>query len=228
MLSVLFSKCTGKWIGNIFTCSNSLTPSTVKQLLHCIQDSYVANKILAVELLNNLVAREVLVEYMDDLIGLAHNMMCGAKAADCSSSAYYVRLFMNVDSVKLLHVIRELNLNWVTELKQTGKLHQDTSYSSITNVVCVGASHDHKLMVLVELVNFLQLQLSLAQDNLLCASVETPVYGVLEVIRVSLETVELRYKNVKRCGPILGNSFYSHEIYHRTYDYVYPLIYDLE
>ena len=86
---------------------------------------------------------------MDDLIGLAHNMMCGAKAADCSSSAYYVRLFMNVDSIKLLHVIRELNLNWVTELKQTGKLHQDTSYSFITNVVCVGASHDHKLMVLV-------------------------------------------------------------------------------
>jgi len=79
-----------------------LTSSTVKQLLYCIQDSYVANKILTVELLNNLVAREMLVEYMDDLIGLAHNMMCGTKAADCSSSAYYVRLFMNVDSVKLL------------------------------------------------------------------------------------------------------------------------------
>jgi len=83
-------------------------------------------------------------------------------------------------------------------------------------------------MVLVELVNFLQLQLCLVQDNLLCALVETPLYGVLEVIRVSLQTVELRYKNVERYGPILGNSFYSHEIYHRIYDYVYPLIYDPE
>lgn len=197
---MLFSTCTGKWIGNIFTCSDAMTLSHVKQLLHCIQDSYIANKILAIELLSNLVSRKVLVEYMYDFISLAHNMMCGAKAADCSSSAYYIRLFMNVDSAKLSHIIRELNLKWIDELKQASKVHQNTSYSSITNVVCVETSHE--LMVLVELINFLQLQLSLAQDDLFHASVETPVYGVLEVIRVSLETVELRYKNVKRCGPI--------------------------
>ena len=165
--------------------------SKVKQLLHCIQDSYVTNKILAVELLNNLVSRDVLVDYMFDLIGMAHGMMYGAKAADFTSSAYYIRLFMNVDSEKLSKVIKELNLKWINKPRQASKLHQDTLYSSVFVSKCKEPSQ--QLMVLVELVNLLQLQLSLAQDNLLCASVETPVYGVLEVIRVSLETVDLRY-----------------------------------
>ena len=163
----------------------------MKKLLHCIQDSYVANKMLAVELLSNLVSREVLVEYMCDLIGLAHSMMYGAKAADCTSSAYYVRLFVNVDSEKLSCFIRELNMKWVDELKQDGKLHQNTSYDRVSNVN--RKESPHQLIVLTELINFLQLQLSLAQDDLLHASVETPVYGVLEVIRVSLEAVDLRY-----------------------------------
>ena len=163
----------------------------VKKLLHCIQDSYVANKMLAVELLSNLVSREVLVEYMCDLIGLAHGMMYGAKAADCTSSGYYVRLFVNVDSEKLSCFIRELNMKWVDGLKQDGKLHQNTSYDCVSNVDRKEAPH--QLIVLTELINFLQLQLSLAQDDLLHASVETPVYGVLEVIRVSLEAVDLRY-----------------------------------
>ena len=165
----------------------------VKKLLHCIQDSYVANKILAVELLSNLVSRDVLVEYMCDLIGLAHGMMYGAKAADCTSSAYYIRLFVNVDSEKLSCVIRELNVKWVNELKQAGKLHQDTLCGSVSND---DEEAPPQLMVLVELMNFLQLQLSLAQHDLLHASVETPVYGVLEVIRVGLETVDLRYNNI--------------------------------
>jgi len=82
-------------------------------------------------------------------------------------------------------------------------------------VVCVKASHE--LIVLIEIINFLQLQLSLVQDNPLYASVETPVYGVLEVIRVSLETMELRYENFKRYGPILGNSAFHSGIYHRIY-----------
>ena len=187
----MFLEYTGKWISNIFTCSNALDSSDVKKLLHCIQDSYVANKMLAVELLSNLVSREMLVEYMCDLIGLAHSMMYGAKAADCTSSAYYVRLFVNVDSEKLSRFIRELNMKWVDELKQTGKLHQNTSYGSVSNVICNEAPDQP--MVLAELINFLQLQLSLAQDDLLHASVETPVYGVLEVIRVSLQAVDLRY-----------------------------------
>lgn len=171
-----------------------MNSSNIKQLLHCIQDSYVANKLLAVELLSNLVSGEVLVEYMCDLIGMAHGMMYGAKAADCTSSAYYIRLFMNVDSEKLSCVIRELNLKWIDQLKQGGKLHQDISYCSVSNLSYTGVPPE--LMVLAELISFLQLQLSLAQDDLLQASVETPVYGVLEVIRVSLETVNLRYKNI--------------------------------
>ena len=187
-------ECAGKWIADIFTCSNAMDPSNIKQLLHCIQDSYVTNKILAVELLNNLVSREVLTEYMCDLIGLAHGMMYGAKAADFTSSAYYIRLFMNVDSKKLSCVIRELNLKWADKLEQTGKLYRDVIYGSISNAICNEASD--QLMVLVDLINFLQLQLSLAQDDLLHASVETPVYGVLEVIRVSLETVDLRYNKI--------------------------------
>lgn len=186
----MFYERTGKWINSIFTCSNAMDTSDVKKLLHCIQDSYVANKVLAVELLTNLVSREVLVEYMCDLIGLAHSMMYGAKAADCTSSAYYVRLFMNVDSEKLSCLIRELNMKWVDGLKQVGKLHQNTSHDSVSDVICKQAPH--QLVVLAELMNFLQLQLSLAQDDLLHASVETPVYGVLEVIRVSLEAVDLR------------------------------------
>lgn len=165
-----------------------MDPSNVKQLLHCIQDSYVTNKILAVELLHNLVSKEVLMDNMCDLIGLAHGMMYGAKAADFTSSAYYVRLFMKVDSKNLSCVIKELNLKWVDKLEQAGKLHRDTS---LFNLKCNEASE--QLTVLVELMNFLQLQLSLAQNDLLHASVETPVYGVLEVIRVSLETVDLRY-----------------------------------
>ena len=165
--------------------------SNVKQLLHCIQDSYVTNKILAVELLHNLVSREVLMDYVCDLIGLAHGMMYGAKAADFTSSAYYIRLYMKVDGIKLSCVIRELNLKWVDKLEQAGKLYRDTS---VCNLKCNETSD--QLMVLVELMNFLQLQLSLAQNDLLCASVETPVYGVLEVIRVSLETVDLRYNSV--------------------------------
>lgn len=169
-----------------------MTLSNVKQLLGCIQDTYVTNKILAVELLSNLVSKEVLVEYMSNLVSLAHGMMCGAKAADCTSSAYYIKLFMIVDSKKLSSVIRELNLKWFDALKQTGKLHQDTFHGCVSNVLCNEGSH--QLMALVELINVLQLQLSLAQGDLLHASVETPVYGVLEVIRVSLETVELRYK----------------------------------
>ena len=161
--------------------------SNVKQLLHCIQDSYVTNKILAVELLHNLVSRGVLMDYMCDLIGLAHGMMYGAKAADFTSSAYYIRLFMKVDGKKLSCVIRELNLKWVNKLEQAGKLRWDTS---VFNLKCNEMSD--QLMVIVELMNFLQLQLSLAQNDLLRASVETPIYGVLEVIRVSLETVDLR------------------------------------
>ena len=181
--------CIGKWIASIFTCSNAMNPSNVKQLLHCIQDSYVTNKILAVELLHNLVSREVLMDYMCDLIGLAHGMMYGAKAADFTSSAYYIKLFMKVDSKKLSCVIRELNLKWVDKLEQAGKLHRDTF-----NLKCDETSD--QLMVLVELMNFLRLQLCLAQNDLLYASVETPVYGVIEVIRVSLETVDLRYNMI--------------------------------
>ena len=165
--------------------------SNIKQLLHCIQDSYITNKVQAVELLSNLVSREVLVEYMCDLVVLAHGMMYGAKAADFASSAYYIRLLMNVDCEKLSCVIRELNLKWANKLKEAGKLQRDTSHNSVLNAICNEASH--QLVVLVELTNFLQLQLSLAQDDLFHASVETPVYGVLEVIRVSLETVDLRY-----------------------------------
>ena len=186
VISSMLYECVGKRIADIFTCSNAMNSFYVKQLLHCIQDSYVTNKILAVELLNNLVSREVLTEYVCDLIGLAHGMMYGAKAADFTSSSYYIRLFMNVDCKKLSSVIKELNMKWADKLERAGKFHQDVS-----NVICNEVSH--QLMVLVELINFLQLQLSLAQDDLLRASVDTPVYGVLEVIRVSLETVDLRY-----------------------------------
>ena len=198
---------TGKWIASIFTCSDAMDSSKVKQLLQCIQDSYVTNKMLAVELLNNLVSRDILVDYMNDLTGLAHSMMYGAKAADFTSSAYYVRLFMNVDSEKLSKVIGELNLKWINKVKQASKLHQDTLYSSVFISKC--KEPPQQLVVLIELINFLQLQLSLAQDNLLRASVETPVYGILEVIRVSLEPVDLRYSGyMVKCNLYCSKSFY--------------------
>ena len=51
---------------------------------------------------------------------------------------------------------------------------------------------ESSLHVIAELMSFLQLQLSLAEYILLQASVETPVYGVMEVIRIGLECVELK------------------------------------
>ena len=188
---------TGEWIPSVFTCSATLTNSHIKQLLCCLQDTYVGNKILALELLTNLVSKETLLEHIQTLIPIAHEMMCGSKAADCSSSAYHIKLFMIVDGVQLANIIRQLNTKWYDQVKSSGKVKQDLLMSQFSLANRVGDDSEvpvveSSLHVIAELMNFLQLQLSLAEHNLLQASVETPVYGVLEVIRIGLECVDLK------------------------------------
>ena len=181
----------------MFTCSATLTGSHIKQLLCCLQDTYVGNKILALELLTNLVSKETLSEHIHTLLPLAHEMMCGSKAADCSSSAYHIKLFMIVDGLQLANIIRQLNTKWYDQVKTSGNIKQDllkSQFSLAANRVGDDVPVvESSLHVITELMSFLQLQLSLAEYNLLQASVETPVYGVMEVIRIGLECVELKY-----------------------------------
>ena len=178
----------------MFTCSSMLTNSHIIQLLCCLQDTYVGNKILALELLTNLVSRDTLLEHIHALIPLAHEMMCGSKAADSSSSAYLIKLFTIVDGLKLAGIIRQLNTKWHSELSAYVK--QDVLKNQFSVVAGRGGDKvlvvESSLHVIAELMYFLQLQLSLADHNLLRASVETPVYGVMEVIRIGLECVDLK------------------------------------
>jgi len=187
---------TGEWISSVFTCSATLTNSHIKQLLCCLQDTYVGNKILALELLTNLVSKETLSEHIHTLIPLAHKMMCGSKAADCSSSAYLIKLFMIVNGLQLANIIGQLNTKWYHQVESSDNIKQDLLKNQfrlerdrVGDEVPVVESSLH---VVAELMNYLQLQLSLAEHNLLQASVETPVYGVMEVIRIGLECVELK------------------------------------
>jgi len=103
---------------------------------------------------------------------------------------------MIVDGLQLANIIRQLNTKWYDQVKTFGNIKQDLLKSQFS-LVANRAGDDVPVMesslhVIAELVNFLQLQLSLAEHNLLQASVETPVYGVMEVIRIGLECVELK------------------------------------
>ena len=103
---------------------------------------------------------------------------------------------MIVDGLQLANIIRQLNTKWYDQVKSSSNKKQDLLKSQFSLAVNRVGDYvpvvESSLHVTAELMSFLPLQFSLAEYNLLQASVETPVYGVMEVIRIGLECVELK------------------------------------
>ncbi|XP_024083106.1 thyroid adenoma-associated protein homolog isoform X2 [Cimex lectularius] len=178
----LLSLCDEKGFWKIETQNESY----VKSLLHCLLDSYEANKALAKKLLLKLPLEMLKLDdeaYVKSFLSNSISLASSIRPPDSISAAYFVSLLISVPTVDDILKKEYENAIQIPNLKQ-----------ELGAYICL------KL-----LLDQLQNELTLAKKSLLKASCSGPMYGLIFVIRHIFHEVNFKTVQDDECWKALTN-----------------------
>lgn len=124
--------------------------------------------------------------------------MCSPRAVDCTTASYFLRLLLRAKSLQFTFLQDYILGNVVIITISAWSCYAgDCTGPEPLSQSCLDlpenlADHSPHWATISLLLLLLQHQLKLAQDNLLAASVQNPLYGVMQCIRAALEEAKER------------------------------------
>jgi hypothetical protein len=108
--------------------------------------------------------------------------MCSPKAVDCTTASYLLRLLLRAESTQFNSFLQDRIL---------GSEHHSQNTSDMLEKLDDNSPH---WVAVSRLLLILQSQLKKAKEDILTATVQSPLYGVMQCIRAALEEAKEMYK----------------------------------
>jgi hypothetical protein len=165
-------------IGPVFEFPKAVSVDQARRLVYSLRDSYDANRALVLELLTCFPLDSHGLQdhaFLNYLNASFYTCMCSPKAVDCTTASYLLRLLLRAESTQFNSFLQDRIL---------GSEHHSQNTSDMLEKLDDNSPH---WVAVSRLLLILQSQLKKAKEDILTATVQSPLYGVMQCIRAALE-----------------------------------------
>ncbi|CAI8056140.1 Thyroid adenoma-associated protein homolog [Geodia barretti] len=166
------------FIGPVFEFPKAVSVNQARRLVYSLRDSYDANRALVLELLACFPLDSHGLKdqpYLNYLNASFYACMCSPKAVDCTTASYLLRLLLRAESTQFNSFLQDRILG--------AEHHSQNTSDMLENL----DDNSPYWVAVSRLLLILQSQLKEAKEDLLAATVQNPLYGVMQSVRAALE-----------------------------------------